>query len=166
MGTQPRGIGRWQPGGDLAPSRYYGWVRENGARGLPARALQELRDALLVLHKALLESERSVYERDIQPIASPQHMLALLMEDPWFEYLRELSRLVVKIDECIDARIPATQEDVVQLVREARQLMIPSESGSGFERRYFEAIQRDPNVVLTHSEVVKRINLLELPADG
>jgi hypothetical protein len=136
-------------------------VSDNGAKALPAQSLQKLRDALLVLHKALLESERSLYERDIAPIPSPQHMLALLMDDPWFEYLRELSRLVVKIDERMDARIPATQKDVDELVREARQLMIPSETGTGFERRYFEAIQRDPNVVLTHSEVVRRINLLD-----
>jgi hypothetical protein len=141
-------------------------VSDNGAKVLPAQSLQHLRDALLVLHKALLESERSVYERDIAKIGSPNEMLALLMDDPWFAYLHELSRLVVRIDERMDARVPATQREVVQLVREARQLITPSETGSGFERRYFEAIQRDPNVVLTHSEVSKAINLLDSIAHG
>ena len=31
----------------------------------------------------------------------------------------------------------------------------PSESGEGFGRHYFEAMQRDPDVVLAHAGVVK-----------
>jgi len=41
------------------------------------------------------------------------------------------------------------------LVRQADGLIAPLESGEGFGRYYFEALQRDPDVVLAHAEVTK-----------
>ena len=48
--------------------------------------LQELRDALLDLHKTLIDSERTVYETNVGPIKSPHHFLQLLSSDPWFAW--------------------------------------------------------------------------------
>ena len=117
-----------------------------------AQILNELRNALLSLHKTLLDSERAIYERDVARIESPGQFLGLVMEDPWFAYLRELSRFVVEIDEKIDAKKdPATMADANRFVTQARALITPAENGRGFEKRYFEAMQRDPNVVLAHA---------------
>ncbi|MEJ0091601.1 MAG: hypothetical protein WDM80_17870 [Limisphaerales bacterium] len=46
------------------------------------RRLKELRDALLQLHKALMDSERTSYEQTFGKIASPYQFLKLLTEDP------------------------------------------------------------------------------------
>jgi len=119
------------------------------------QSLTTLRNGLLRLHKTLLDSERYVYERDVRRIGSPWEMLGLVMNDPWFAWLRQLSGLVVDIDERLAAREPATRVETEQFIVRARGLLMPDEEGSGFERRYFEALQRDPNVVLAHADMMK-----------
>lgn len=117
--------------------------------------LTHLRDGLLKLHKVLLESERDVYERDIQRLKSRGELFALVLHDPWFAWLRDLSGLVVKIDERLAADEPATRSEAEHFIGEARTLLSPAEEGSGFEKRYFEALQRDPAVILAHAEMMK-----------
>lgn len=126
----------------------------------PADVLTDLRNALLQLHKILLDSERAIYERDVQRIHSPGQMLGLLMDDPWFAWLRDLSRFVVQIDERLDEEEPATNAEAAQFLSKARELLRPSEDGQGFEKRYFEALQRDPNVVLAHAATTRLIAAL------
>jgi hypothetical protein len=82
------------------------------------------------------------------------------MGDPWFAYLRELSGLVVAIDERMDADEPTTANEATAFVRQARALLTPAEEGRGFEKRYFEALQRDPDVVLAHAAMVRLLTLL------
>lgn len=129
----------------------------NGTR----ERLTELRNGLMRVHKTLLDSERAVYEREVARIGSPGQLLGLLLHDPWFAWLRELSELVVVIDEMLDAEEPATIFDADRLVTQARTLLSPAEYGSGFGRRYFEALQRDPDVVLAHGRMMKAFSALE-----
>jgi hypothetical protein len=120
--------------------------------------LTQLRNGLLTLHKTLLDSERAIYERDVAKIHTPGQFLGLVMDDPWFAWLRELSRFVVEIDEKLDAKEePATMADANRFVLKARALITPAENGRGFEKRYFEAMQRDPNVVLAHAATARLI---------
>jgi hypothetical protein len=114
-----------------------------------------LRNGLLRLHKALLDSERFIYEHDVARITTPSQFLHLLLQDPFFAWLRELSQLVVLIDETLEWEEPATIADADRLIAQARLLVAPSESGSGFAKSYFEAMQRDPNVVIAHSDMLK-----------
>ena len=118
------------------------------------RRLTDLRNGLLRLHKTLLESEQAIYERDIAKISSRGQLLGLVLDDPWFAYLHELSRLVVQIDERQDAEEPTTSAETAHFVQRARSLLTPAEQGQGFEKRYFEALQRDPDVVLAHGAMV------------
>ncbi|MFO1459717.1 MAG: hypothetical protein U1G08_09920 [Verrucomicrobiota bacterium] len=115
--------------------------------------LQELRNALLTLHKTLLESERVGYEEAIGPIPSPNHFLHLVTTDPWFAWLRPLSRLIVTLDETLDAPDAPSTAVVDDLVLQVRRLLVASEEGDGFPRSYFEALQRDPDVVFAHAGV-------------
>ncbi|HTR35942.1 MAG TPA: hypothetical protein VMH80_08585 [Bryobacteraceae bacterium] len=117
--------------------------------------LTDLRNGLLGLHKTLLDSERAAYERDIARISSSGELLKLVLYDPWFAWLHELSEFVVLIDEILDAEEPPTGIDAERLIAQALDLLAPKESGSGFARRYFEALQRDPDVVLAHARMRK-----------
>ena len=119
------------------------------------RRLTNLRNGLLPLHKYLLDSERAAYERDVAPIATPGQFLDLVLNDPWFAWLRELSQLIVVIDETLGLDEPATAEDAARLIAQARTLVTPAEQGTGFARRYYDAMQRDPGVVLAHRDMVK-----------
>jgi len=117
--------------------------------------LEKVRRSLLALHKALVDSERITYEATIGPIPSANQFLQLLIRDPWFAWLQPLSQLVVSIDEGLDGKEPLTPAMVESALKQARLLLTPSEEGEGFARHYFEALQRDPNVVMEHGEVVK-----------
>jgi hypothetical protein len=115
--------------------------------------LAELRNGLLNLHRTLVRSEGAVYDREVQKIRSSYQMLGLLMNDPWFGWLHELSLLVVEIDEALEEREkPVTAADGERFLRRAKALVAPAEFGEGFQRRYFEALQRDPDVILAHRQ--------------
>ena len=123
--------------------------------------LTALRNGLLQLHKTLLDSERSTYENDVERVTSSNHMLSLLLHDPFFAWLHELSELVVIIDEALDAKEPVTAEDADRFIQQSRKLISPDEGGNGFARRYFEALQRDPDVILAHARMRKVLITLE-----
>ena len=117
--------------------------------------LEVLRSALLDLHKTLVDSERVEYEKTIGQIRSPNHFLQLLTSDPWFAWLSPLSQLIVSIDEAIDAEEPLTERVFQSLLRQSSLLLVATETGSGFAKHYFEALQRDPAVVMAHARVAK-----------
>jgi hypothetical protein len=120
--------------------------------------LQRLRNELLVLHKALVDSERVTYEQTIGAIPSPNHFLQLLTGDPWFAWLQPISQLIVAMDEALDEKEPLTAAGVDALFRQTRLLLVVSEEGDGFSKHYFDALQRDPDVVFAHAEVAKLLS--------
>jgi len=121
----------------------------------PRDRLTRLRNGLLHLHKALVDSERAAYERDVERISSPGQFLNLLLNDPWFGWLRELSQFIVVVDETLDLDEPPTAADATRLITQARELVSPSENGDRFGRRYWEAMQRDPAAVLAHRDMLR-----------
>lgn len=122
---------------------------------LTRERLTTLRNGLLRLHKSLLDAERAAYERDVERITTTGQFLGLVMNDPWFAWLRDLSQFIVLIDETLDLEEPATSADAERLIAQARDLVSPSEEGTGFRRRYFEAMQRDPSAVLAHRDMIQ-----------
>jgi hypothetical protein len=128
------------------------------------KPLLELHGALLRLHKALLDSERVVYEKNVGPIQSPNHFFQLLTTDPWFAWLRPISQLIVAIDETLDAKEPLTSANVDAVMNQSVFLLVPANSGNEFGERYVAALQRDPRVVLAHAQVAKRIGSGTPPA--
>jgi hypothetical protein len=127
----------------------------NRVTNATGQRLQDVRNALLRLHKVLVESERVTYERVVGAIQSPNRFLQLLIEDPWFAWLQPLSQLIVAMDEAQDSREPATDADAQALIQQAKVLIVASEEGQGFSRHYFDALQRDPDVVLAHADATR-----------
>lgn len=119
----------------------------------PRERLERVRHALLSLHKTLVDSERITYEKTIGAIQSPNHFLQLLTRDPWFAWLQPLSQLIVSMDEALDSEEALTAAAADSFIKEARVLLTPSESGDGFSHHYYDAMQRDPDVVFAHAEV-------------
>ena len=117
--------------------------------------LTGLREALLRLHKALIESERTDFEKTFGRIASPYQFLHLLTTDPWFAWLRPLSQLVAEMDETLDAKEPLTAVAADALAGQAKRLLVPLADGDGFSGHYDEALQRDPDVVFAHAAMFK-----------
>jgi len=114
--------------------------------------LTRVRTSLLRLHKTLLEFERAGYERERGTIANSYAFLQLVMSDPWFAWLRQLSELIVEMDELLAAKEPPRDATALALVQQANLMLTPSDSGAEFQRKYFAAMQQSPEVVLAHSE--------------
>ena len=125
------------------------------------QTLTDVRHGLLGLHKALIVAEQLTFERIYGRVDSTGQLLQLVMNDPWFTWLHPLSNVVVRIDEMLDEECNLTAEDVAQILTEIRGMIRPSELGDGFERCYYEALQRAPDVVMAHCEMKK---LLTFPA--
>ncbi len=119
------------------------------------KRLGELREGLFSLHKALIASERIGYEEAFGAIGAPANFLRLLLNDPWFAWLRPLSGLMAAVDEALDGKEPLTLPRAKELLQQARELLKPDEEGEGFGRHYFIAMQRDPDVLLAHAAVTK-----------
>ena len=113
--------------------------------------LTELRNLLLDQHKLLLDRERAAYEKTNGPISGPGPYLALVMGDPHFAWLKQISTLVVEIDEALARRSTAGQVEAEALVTQARDIMRPRGARNGFSeaiprRRPGIARYRDPAV--------------------
>jgi hypothetical protein len=63
----------------------------------------------------------------------------------------------VAIDETVDAKGPLTNDSVDSLMRQSVFLLVPATSTGDFAERYVAALQRDPRVILAHTQVAKRI---------
>lgn len=119
-----------------------------------AHPLPTLRNQLLSLHKLLMNAERALYEQEGNVIQSPNHFLQLLTGDVRFAWLRELSQLIVMIDEAMDERPAISTARADLLVNEARLLLTGGEVGS-FGARYAAIMQRDPAVATAQQQISK-----------
>jgi hypothetical protein len=114
--------------------------------------LTEIRHALLRLHKTLLDWERAAYER-IHGRVTGNALLQAIMKDPQFAWLHRLSELIVTIDETLENEAPDVNADVAGILSQARTLVSPDESGTGYAQRYAQALQESPDVVFAHRDV-------------
>lgn len=117
--------------------------------------LDQLSRALLRLHKALLDGERVAYEQVYGRISSNGEFLQLLLGHAWFAWLRQLSQSMAKLDELAESEEPSAAEATHELIDSLRTLLTPYEAGEEFSRRFYAALQRDPDVVLAHAAVME-----------
>jgi hypothetical protein len=121
-------------------------------------ALQQLRDvrlSILRLHKALLESERVVYEQFHGRIQSSGEFFRLVVGHEWFSWLRPISQFIIQMDDVLKSKEPVTIEQVNGLLDEAKQMLQPAQDGTTLEKRYYRAIQRDPDIALMHADLTR-----------
>jgi hypothetical protein len=121
---------------------------------LAREKLVALRLALLRLHKTLLEMERREYER-VNGRVTAGELFRLVIDHPQFAWLHNISEFVVRLDEALAADAPVTPQETSSAIVLARKMFAPSESGDGFQKKYFDAIQLDPAVVMEHADLAR-----------
>ena len=115
--------------------------------------LREVRLRLLDLHKVLLEDSRAAYELDRGRIPTNAALLQLVINDPWFAWLRPLSEIVVRIDVMLLPESEGTESDAATLLEQVERLLAPADAVDPFAQRYSEALQRQPAVIMAHADV-------------
>jgi hypothetical protein len=128
------------------------------------KRLRELRSKLLHLHKILLEMERADFERAHGRLTSGE-LLQLVINHAQFAWLRQISALVIQMDEMLAAEEPATLGDVQGLLTQASRLFTSS-TDEVFKEKYQAALQREPAAVVAHSEVAKLLRLGETDSES
>ena len=114
--------------------------------------LDKLRPALLQLHKALLDAQRVRYERENGRVESRGELLALVLEDASFEWLRVLSALIARLDELAAANDKDAGVELRGVIDKLRTL-VRFEGNSGFTEPYREIIEAVPEALVAHVQL-------------
>ena len=132
---------------------------DDPARAELRAALRELSQALMPLHRALINAARDDYEAGgLGMITGATHLLRLLQEDPFFGWLQPMTSLIVDIDEIVRADFQG--EDAMAITRRA-DMLFGTCVDPGFADRYLQVLQRDVDVAAGHAAV--RLRLARLP---
>jgi hypothetical protein len=121
--------------------------------------LGNLRNLLLEQHKLLLDRERAAWEKINGPIAGPGVFLNLVLGDPHFAWLKQISSLVVEIDEALSRRSKAGQPVAEALAVQAYEMMRPREQGTDFQARYFHAVHESPDIVILQCRIERLLGM-------
>ena len=122
--------------------------------------LKTLRPLLLRFHKALLDAEQDSYERVHGPVTSKGELFQLVISDEWFEWLRPISKYIVRIDEAISSKETVSPNQLQALLEEARD-MFPLATANDSETvvRYERAVQNQPHIAEMHAEMTTLLDL-------
>jgi hypothetical protein len=121
--------------------------------------LGNLRNLLLDQHKLLLDRERAAYEKTNGAIDGPGPFLALALSDPQFAWLKQISTLVIEIDEALSRRSTAGQPVADAIVSQAKKMMRPREEGTDFQVRYHQAVQDSPDIVILQCRIEQLLGI-------
>ncbi|WP_436876922.1 hypothetical protein [Siccibacter turicensis] len=124
----------------------------------PRTLLKSLSSVLRKLHKALVDLET---ERFGNPGNAFEH-LQLLTTYPQFAWLRQISEMMVEIDERLDDKEEPVNAATVENYRKAieSQLALGPENSSEFHQKYLNALQESTQVAMAHGELRHRLSQL------
>ena len=117
----------------------------------PRAQLKALSSTLRKLHKALVDFETARFG---DPGSAFEH-LQLLTSHPQFAWLRQISEILVDIDERLDNKEEPVDAAAVEAVRKTldSQLALGPENSSEFHQKYLDALQASPQVAMAHGDL-------------
>jgi len=124
---------------------------------LATARLRATRLQLLDWHKTLVDAERERYERMHGRVENAHQMLHLVMQDPWFAWLRPISALIVQADERMADDAPIRMDEAKDLGREVRRLLDGEGATASFREAYHRVLQESPDVVMAHGRLLAHL---------
>ncbi|CAN7370194.1 hypothetical protein [Acidovorax sp. LjRoot194] len=119
----------------------------------------QLRTALLGLHRTLVDLERRDYEKQHGQQSAGQ-FLQLMAYDESMRWLEPLSRLIVMLDEALDAQGKGTDSVaptvVAQRVRDL--LRLNREEPGEFGARYLHHFDQSPDLAVEHAGLLRALS--------
>lgn len=116
-------------------------------------SLQDVRNAVLALHRTMLDAERREYERTHGRQTAGQFLDAVI-HAPELAWLQPMTALIVRLDEDLDGTASSPQGDD-DAVAQLRALLRPDAQGGAFQQRYAELLQRSPEALLAHGALAR-----------
>jgi hypothetical protein len=123
-----------------------------------ADQLSAIRMPLLRLHKAVLTTERHTIER-VHGQMSGAEFLQLVSDPIRYGWLKPFSELILAIDDTLEVDDDGKDEiaSPEELLARIRELLQPPKGDTPFGRRYLSLMQREPELVMAHSAVLKQL---------
>jgi hypothetical protein len=120
--------------------------------------LRALRLPLLTLHKAVLATERRAVEK-VHGEMSGAEFLQLVSDPVRYGWLKPFSELILAIDDTLEVQDDGEQEIATpqEMLERMRELLLPPKGDTPFGRRYLSLMQREPELVMAHSALVKQL---------
>jgi hypothetical protein len=116
--------------------------------------LESGRQDLLKVHRALLAVERIRYEKARGRIENNSAFLQLVINDPWFDWLRPMAQLVLLIDErTSDKKAPLGENEGKSLLARTAMLLKADVNGDAFQRLFYQAVQMSPDLAVLARQV-------------
>lgn len=125
-------------------------------RALQRESLREVSKLLLPLHRALIDAAKEDYALAVAPV-KPAQLLQLLTDDPFFEWLKPVTSLIVDIDEMSRTDFEAT--DVAAIAGRLDGLFGPKAEGT-FSAQYIPMLQRSVDIAIGHAALRKAVSRL------
>lgn len=111
--------------------------------------LEQLRAALLELHRAILHAQQLAYEREHGRVESRGELLQLVVRHPDFAWIRALSALIAQLDEWTE-RDAGREEELAATVRALQTLIQPDGTNAEFTTRYWPLLEAAPEALVAH----------------
>ena len=112
---------------------------------MTAEPIRELRDALVVLHRSLLDHERRQFEKAFGRIPGNGAFLQLVLHNAWFSWLLPLSGLLARMDQRMAKQEPVTEDENAEFMEEVRAFVT--------QRRYAGVLPESAELVVAHGAV-------------
>src|SRR3979490_71417 len=116
-------------------------------------SLQDVRHDLLDLHRALVEAERRGYER-LRGRLPDRDFLEALINDP---ARGSLGARTARLAELLEKDSPEPASEREHCVAQIRKLLKPAAGATEFHRKYAEALQQSPDVVVAHGRTMRAL---------
>jgi hypothetical protein len=140
---------------DDAKSRFFARTMhtpDDEARAAQRAALRETSKILIPLHRALIDAAKEEYVFAHGPVDQPIQLLRLLNEDPFFEWLKPVTALIVDIDEM--SRRDFDAADAAAIAGRIEGLFGSGQSPD-FAKHYVPALQRSVDIAIGHAALRK-----------
>ena len=120
------------------------------------RRLDTVRNDLLRVHRGLLEAERHRFEKQHGLIPNNSAFLQLIINDPWFDWIRPMGQMVLMIDErTSDKKQPLGSVEANALFEQSLALLKADAEGDAFQRLFLQSIQSSPELAVLVRQVAK-----------
>ena len=127
----------------------------------PRARLAAVSRLLRDVHGSLVRAVQEAFERLHGRVSGPGALLALVLDDPLFAWLRPMSALIAELDELADNReIDVDSAKLAQIRATIERCTSISGEGDEFAESYRVFLQSDPGVVLAHAALKQALAAL------
>ena len=134
----------------------------NLPRNADREYLKFLSTRLLKLHKALMDHHMKRKEKVHGTLFNPNQKLQLLLNDPDFEWLRTLSRLMAIIDDAYFQK-ETLAAGLIENLKEKTHHLFLKEGDPQFTSVLLSTLKESPKSLLEHEKTIHFLKTLESP---